>query len=232
MAASIGSKLFEPSGGMEEAPSSVETSTPTSAAKARPFRFESSGVVAGGDMKKKLQFGGIVVGVIAIAGAGLWMSAREKNGEAQKPILTQAESQSNLQPLSGGQVVLAAQAPLAPSSTPSVTRSVTSEISGQGVEFVEENSVSPAAAETVAKEVPEVKPTAVARVRSKPLDHIQTPMLVKSIEEKQVLVEFEGVEYIVRSGEYLPDRKTVFIGFDTRESIMRTSAGDHRINRP
>ena len=229
MAASIGSKLFEPSGGMEDTPSSLET--PTTVAKARPFRFESSGVMAGGDTKKKLQIAGIVVGVIAIAGAGLWMSAREKNGEAQKPILTKAESKSNLQPLSGGTVVLAAAAPLGAGSAPSAAKTAT-EASRQEDEFVENKSESPATSEPVTTEAPVVKSAAVARVRSKPLEHIQTPLLVKSIEEKQVLVEFEGVEYIVRSGELLPDRKTVFIGFDTRESIMRTSAGDHRINRP
>ena len=236
--ASIGSKLFESDGGSSVA-GSPGTSEPQVAV--RSFKFESPKGDSKEDHKKKLIAIAAGAGVLLVAAVVLWMEVREKNGEGQKPIIAKVETESKLQSLSGGTVAKAAPAPEVAASAQQAAPIETTTVASAAVAGTE--AVAPSGdggakeaqeATAIAIETKEITPQqAKPKTVSKPKPPVVVrefnAFLIKRIDEREVLVEFENTEYIVRRGQALPDGKSVFIGFDKTESIMRTTAGDFRI---
>ena len=249
---SIGSRLFESNSEVAVSDAAI-AAVNTGPKPARTFKFESASTEQDGDAKSKLKLAGFALVVVACVAVVMWISVREKNGETQKPILAKLETKSNLQIPSGGTVITEAPTPStgasAPVAEPTIeTASVQVAQTPSDTEVPKgatdnQSPLNPLPSETKG-EAELIEPAPAARkAPTKPKQRVarasQTetakpalvPLLVKTIDEREVVVEFEGTEYVVKRGQKLPDGQSVYVGYDRAESVMRTTAGDFRIGR-
>lgn len=193
--------------------------------KLRPFRFDDDPVssskkfqIAGNELK----IAGLLIASVLVAVGG-YVAVRNGGVQGSTSAFTERKTEpSSLKPLSASSGANPDPTPLAAQSAASAP-----------LEAASSASPTPPSEQNSGTTDSQVQSGIVGQQRKSvvlpTIERFQLALLVKKIDEDQVLVVFNGKEYLVKPGQTLPDNETVFVGFDRSASVMRTTAGDYRV---
>jgi hypothetical protein len=195
--------------------------------KPRPFSFDTDAPsdATSGLFKfkgSKLKFASMAtLGLVVLSTFYMILSSSEGDAPPVIPFAARKAEDSNLKPLSEAKPKIdetsAAKENLPPPA-PVV------EVAVQSPDVVAESKNEPG--ELQVDLAMEEKPAPVKKPPLPIIERIEVSMLLKEIDERKLLVEKSGVEYIVRAGEKFPGGDTVFIGFNRATSMLMTSTGE------
>jgi len=199
--------------------------------KARPFRFEDGETSS----SKKFWLSGnapkiaglAIVGVLTSFGAYSFLRKNDVQS-AVAPFTTPKVEISKLKSISENSA--SASVPEIPASSPQIAVAAQEPVIANPQEPASTaDTVKPADQAAISQQKTSIAGAETKAVRLPSIEHFQVVLLIKKIDETEALVEFNGKEFLVKPGQTFPDNETVFVGFETSSSVMRTTAGDYKV---